>query len=252
LGQLGVGIEGRGVPLAPPPPLSTAASAERRLNDSLLTGLAIGDSAKGIGIEGPAVRAVTGLVLDSGLPLATTARLLVVADSGGLTRSVSVLESGADAAQWQHIADALRRALALRKLRIPAGSDGVSFQLVVTSRALLASGAQATLETEVFGKSKREGGTPPAGRVSLLPREPEVARALFPQLEGSHPQPSATFATNIGSGSADLSDLNPESRRIVTARLAHLDVRLPAAGCSGDAGSAGAATAGCRSTTTRE
>jgi hypothetical protein len=252
LEQLGVGVDGRGALLAPPTAPSVAERVERRLQDSMLTGLALGDSAKGLGIEGPAVRAVTDLVLGSDLPLATSARLLVVASSDGLTRSVSVLESGADEARWQGIADGLRRALAALKLRMPAGSAGVSFQLVVTSRALLASGAEPTLETEVFGNAKREGGTPPAGRVSLLPRKPATARAQFPQLEGSHPQPWAGFTTNIGLGSADLSDLNSQSQRIVTARLAELDVRVPAASCPGGGGSAGSATAGCSATPRRE
>jgi hypothetical protein len=178
--------------------------------------------------------------------------LLVVAGSDGLTRSVSVLESGADAARWQRIADGLRRALAALKLRMPAGSDGVSLQLVVTSRALLASGAEPTLETEVFGNAKREGGTPPAGRVSLLPRKPATARAQFPQLEGSHPQPWAGFTTNIGLGSGDLSDLHSQSHRVVTARLAELDVRVPMAGCASGGGSAGGATGGCPATSRQE
>jgi hypothetical protein len=229
LGELGVGVDGSGAILVPSLEPAKMASAESRLQDSMLSGLALADRAKGLGIEEPAVRAVTELVLASDLPLATRATLLFVTDSAGSTRTVSVLESGADSREWQRIAARLKQVLVARKLRLPARSEGASFQLVITSRERLASGAVPKLETEVFGSARQGPGPAAAARISLLPRKPATARAQFPLLEGSHPQPWAGFTTNIGYASADLSDLNPRSQRSVTAEIAQLDLGVPLA-----------------------
>lgn len=246
LQQLGVGREGRGTVFASALEPSTEVTVESRLRGSLLEGLAAGDRAKGLGLEGAVVRAVTELVRASALPLATRATFQLLADADGVTRSVEVLESGSDAREWQRIAEGLKRALATRRLRMPAQSSGVRFQIRIQSRELLASGAEERLESEVFGSTKRAPGTPPAARISLLPSRPEAVLLHPPQLEGAHWRPWAGFTNNIGSASADLTDMAPRSQRMVTGEIAALQFELPGM-CSGAALSAGAAPADCAS-----
>jgi hypothetical protein len=193
----------------------------------MLVSGALADSEKGLGLEGQAVHTVAELVHASELPLAASASLLLDADEQGWIRGVAVLESGADGREWQRIAEQLRQSLAGQRLRLPAHSGGVRFQLDITSRELLASGAAPKMESEVFGTAQRGPGTPPEVRVSLLPREPVALRANFPSFHGAFPQPWAGFSTNIASASADLTDLEQRSQRIVTAELAALQFSAP-------------------------
>lgn len=222
LAQLGVGAPGSLLPLDSPEP-SSVARAEQRLNDSLSVALAREDSARGVGIEGPALRAVTELVMDAALPLSTQARLLLVVDGRGAIESVSLLEVGADRSEWQRVADALHRRLRARTLRVPAGSAGARLELDVASRPLTLSGGRPGLDAEAFGRAAPAPGTPAAGRVSVLPRQAAPARSQYPWLEiGSHPQPMAGFSTNVGTASGDLADVGGSLRRSVSARLASL------------------------------
>jgi hypothetical protein len=185
--------------------------------------LALGDSGRGLGMEGPALRAVSELAMNSALPLTATARLLLVVNGSGLIESVSLLEVGAERAEWQRVADALHRKLATQALRMPAGSAGARLQLVVSSRPLSASGARPGLDAELFGKAKRTGAAT-LGRLSILPHEPETARAQFPVFETSGPKVMSGFSTNLLSGAADVADVAGGQLRHVSAQLASLDV----------------------------
>lgn len=221
LAQLGIGTGASPYLLDELAPLTQAEQIAQRLDASLAASLALGDSARGLGMEGPALRAVTDLAINSALPLTTSARLLLVVNGSGVTQSVSLLEVGADRAEWQRIADDLRRKLATQRLRIPASSAGARLQLVVSSRPLTASGAQPGLDAELFGTAKRTRAAT-VGRLSVLPRQAEAKYAQFPRLEGSHHM--SGFSNNLSSGHVDVADLAGGQQRSVRAQLARLDL----------------------------
>ena len=107
--------------LVPPAHEAPLPSAQRRLQTTLLAELARADHAKGLGLEGPVVRAVADLVRESDLARVTTARLLVVSILRGRVQSVSVLYGDSDAAEWRRITERLKKALAGRAA--PAGGQ---------------------------------------------------------------------------------------------------------------------------------
>lgn len=197
---------------------------ERRLQDSLLTSLAEQDHELGLGPEGPAVQALNELVMASAVPLDTEARLLIVTDAAGSTQSVQVLSASNDSGGWQHIADALKRILARKTLRVPSGSAGVSLQLQVSSRARLASGTDPGLRAEVMGE-RVHSGSDKSAHVSILPPKASPARVALVDSEG-HVKAATGFTANLWSASADVADLGTALRRVVSARLVQLDVRI--------------------------
>ncbi len=225
LDQLGLAGGVRAFPFDVPEHPSRVALAERRLNAALSNGLAEKDSARGLGVEGPAVRLVTELAAHSALPLTARARLRIAVGADGSTQAVSLLEGDAAAAEWRRIAEALRRSLEGRTLRVPAGSRGVAFELLVLSRLLSPSGGDPkALEVEAFAEARAKPGTPSIARLALMPKKAEPTRAHLPELASTMLRPMGGFSSNVLGSGADLSDLAAGARRRVTADLVRLDV----------------------------
>jgi hypothetical protein len=221
LQQLGVG--GENPFLGSPADLPTERQKQnQRLRQSLRGELARRDQARGLGPEGPAVSAVTEIVMASATAPNTTALLRVRTDPTGRVTFVEVLEADRDDDEWQRIAERLQRALANRKLRVPARSNGVSFQLRVTSRVQLPSGADPGLAIDLFGIPVKKGEGDRSARLSVL--SPMIVQVPIPGADGAT-MPALTVALIGGAG--DLADIGAVARRLVSAYLVSLDTDIP-------------------------
>ena len=221
LDQLGVG--GKNPFLGSPADLPTKRQLlNQRLRQSLRAELARHDQTRGLGPEGPAVTAVTEIVMASATAPNTTALLRVRTDGAGRVTFVEVLDADRDGDEWQRIAERLRQALASRKLRVPARSNGVSFQLRVTSRVQLPSGADPGLAIDLFGIPVKKGEGDRSAKISVL--SPTIVQVPVPGGDGAT-MPALTLALIGASG--DLADIGAVARRLVTAYLVALDADIP-------------------------
>jgi hypothetical protein len=196
-----------------------------RLRQSLRADLARNDQRRGLGPEGPAVTAVKEIVLASATSPNTSALLRVRTDRAGAVTHVEVLEADRDDAEWQRIAERLRQALAGKRLRVPARSDGVSFQLRVVSRVQLPSGADPGLAIDLFGVPVEKGEGDKSTKISLI--SPMLREVTLPGSDG------ATILVptiNIFGAAGDLADIGAVARRLVTAYLVAMDTDVPLEG----------------------
>jgi hypothetical protein len=203
---------------------SSARALGRRLDHVLRSGLAEHDRQLGLGPEGPAIAAITDLVMQSTTAPNTEASLVLRTDGAGETIYVEVTEASGDTAAWNTIAQSLLRALHGKKLRVPHGSGGVTMQLRVVSRVQLPSGADPGLAIDLFGKEIKAGAGDRSTRIELL--TPKIIVQQVP-IAGSD-DPRATIPV-IGLGltifgvMGDPVDIASTARRVVHARLVSLE-----------------------------
>ncbi len=221
LDQLGIG--GANPFIGSPADLPTERQMHnQRLRQSLRGELARRDQRRGLGPEGPAVTAVTEIVMASATAPNTTALLHVRTDGAGRVTLVEVLEADRDDDEWQRIAERLRRALASKKLRVPTRGNGVSFQLRVTSRVQLPSGADPGLSIDLLGIPVKKGEGDRSAKISVL--SPMVVQVPIPGGDGAT-MPALTLALIGGAG--DVADIGAVARRLVSAYLVALDTDIP-------------------------
>jgi hypothetical protein len=190
----------------------------QRLRQSLRGELARRDQMRGLGPEGPAVAAVKDIALASASAPNTSALLRVRTDAAGAVTLVEVLESDRDGDEWQRIANALVRALAGKRLRVPARSNGVSFQLRVVSRVQLPSGADPGLSVDLFGIPVKKGEGDKSAKLSVL--TPTLQEVVVP---GSDGQTMRVPTLSILGLAGDVSDIGRVARRLVTAYLVAME-----------------------------
>jgi len=193
----------------------------QRLRHALRGEIAKQDQARGLGPEGPAVTAVTDIVMASATTPNTSALLRVRTDGAGSVKLVDVLEADRDGDEWQRIAAELVRALAGKKLRVPAGSNGVSFQLRVVSRVQLPSGADPGLSVDVLGIPLKKGDGERSTKISIL--SPMIKEIEVPDSDGIR-VPVVSFA--IIGAAGDLVDIGAVARRLVSAYLVTMETHF--------------------------
>lgn len=194
----------------------------QRLRQSLRGELARRDQMRGLGPEGPAVQAVKDIVLASASAPNTSALLGLRTDATGAVTLVEVLESDRDGDEWRRIADQLMRTLAGKRLRVPARSNGVSFQLRVVSRVQLPSGADPGLGVDLFGIPVKKGEGDKSAKLSVL--TPTLQEVVIPGSDGQT-MLVPTFVI-LGMG-GDISDIGRVARRLVTAYLVAMEADVP-------------------------
>lgn len=227
LAELGVGSGNNPFVRELPEQPSEQQHYSRRLQGSLRASLAREDAERGLGPEGPATRALVALVMDSAAAPNTEARLAVHTDAAGRTVSVELLDASSDSAEWERVAAALKRALAERPLRIPAGSSGMRLELLVSSREQLPSGADPGFAVELFGATLKEGAGPRSSRLSLLTPKIMIQELQVPYTDGRSTMTTFAVVPSIIAFSGDVVDIGAAARRVVSARLVQLDVHSP-------------------------
>lgn len=193
----------------------------QRLRHSLRSEIAKQDQARGLGPEGPAVTAVTNIVMASATAPNTSALLRVRTDGAGRVTLVDVLEADRDSDEWRRIAGELARALAGKKMRVPAGSNGVSFQLRVVSRVQLPSGADPGLSIDVLGIPLKKGDGERSTKISIL--SPIIKEIEVPDSDGIR-VPVISFSLIGAAG--DLADIGAVARRLVSAYLVRMETHF--------------------------
>jgi len=202
-------------------------SPQRRLADQidhvLSDGLAKHDQQLGLGPEGPAVAAVLDLVMQSTSAPNTNALLVLRTDGSGETVHVELAEASGQTEAWNAIAAGLLKALHRKKLRVPAGSSGVTMQLRVESREQLPSGADPGLAIDLFGQEVKAGAGDRSTRLELL--TPKIVLEQY-QVSASDPHakiPVVGFQFTLVGVLGDPVDIGSVARRVVHAHLVSLE-----------------------------
>lgn len=194
-----------------------------QIDNVLRSGLAKHDQKLGLGPEGPAVSAVTDLVMQSASAPNTNALLTLRTDGSGETVHVEVSDASSDSDAWTSIAAALQQALHGKKLRVPAGSGGVTMQLRVESREQLPSGADPGLAIDLFGKEVKAGQGDRSTRLELM--TPKIVLEQY-QVSSSDPHakiPVVGFQFTVVGVMGDPVDIAAVARRVVHAHLVSLE-----------------------------
>jgi hypothetical protein len=190
-----------------------------QIDHVLRSGLAQHDQKVGLGPEGPVVAAVTDLVMQSTSAPNTSALLVLRTDGSGQTVHVEVADASGETGAWDAIAGALQKALQGKKLRVPAGSGGVTMQLRVESRVQLPSGADPGLAIDLFGQELKAGEGDRSTRVELL--TPKIVLEQY-QVSSTDPHakiPVVGFQFTIVGVMGDPVDIAAVARRVVHAHL---------------------------------
>jgi hypothetical protein len=208
-------------------PSGRRSGTQRRLADQidhvLRSALAKHDQKLGLGPEGPAVAAVTDLVMQSTSAPNTSALLVLRTDGSGETVHVEVAEASGETEAWNAIAAGLQKALHGKKLRVPSGSGGVTMQLRVESREQLPSGADPGLAIDLLGQEVKSGAGDRSTRLQLL--TPKIVLEQY-QVSSTDPHakiPVVGFQFTILGVMGDPVDIAAVARRVVHAHLVSLE-----------------------------
>lgn len=201
-----------------------AVASARKLEQSIETALARRDQRIGLGPEGPAVRAVEALVMQSSTAPSSDATLFVRTDAEGNVVHTEVLAASSDGPEWERIARELARALAGKRMRVPSGSRGVSFRLLVASKEQLPSGAAPGLEINVLGATLKRGRGDNATKISIL--EPKITTQKVPLPHDPLEREVEAVVVSLVPFAlrGDPVDIGAPARRVVRAHLRDLTV----------------------------
>jgi hypothetical protein len=213
----GAGVEERGAEGA-------AAASGRKLEQSIETALARRDQQLGLGPEGPVVAAVETLVMQSTTAPNSEATLFVRTDAEGKVVHTELRVASSDGPEWERIARELARTLGDKRMRVPRGSHGVSFQLKVTSKEQLPSGAAPGLEINVLGATLKRGRGDNATKISIL--EPKITTQKVPLLHDPLQREVDALVVSLAPFAlrGDPVDIGAPARRVVRAHLRDLTV----------------------------
>jgi hypothetical protein len=203
---------------------SAAAASARKLEQSIETALARRDQRIGLGPEGPVVSAVETLVMQSTTAPNGEATLFVRTDADGKVVHTEVRVASSDGPEWERIARDLARALGDKRMRVPPGSRGVSFQLKVTSKEQLPSGAAPGLEINVLGATLKRGRGDNSTKISIL--EPKITTQKVPLPNDPLGREVEAVVVSLSPFAlrGDPVDIGAPARRVVHAHLRDLTV----------------------------
>lgn len=166
--NLGPGIEGRGVPgtlgngalggpnpfLTRPPeaPSPTAKRKDTTLKDALLAQ----DAAKGLGPDGPVLRALEEETRTSLAPIRGNATFRAIVDAGGNVTALQLLDASSDHAGWNDARERAFAALQKKKLEL-RGASGARIDIRVESEMRYPDGSTARAQLGGPGGSVLSG-----------------------------------------------------------------------------------------------
>lgn len=140
----------------------------RRLSDDLRAQ----DVATGNGIAGPLVSAAHDAASTSAAPDVGGAVIELESDASGAIVSARVVDASGDRADWEEVAQRIRRQMAHKPLRVPSGAHGLRAHVRIVAERTLPSGERTSVHSgaapddacEGSGSTKRcTAGMPGAG-----------------------------------------------------------------------------------------
>jgi len=157
---------------APRPPPSAEEYARnsdfaRRLSDDMRAH----DLATGHSIAGPLVSAAHDAASPNVAPEVGSATIEIESDASGQIVAAHVVEASADRAQWDDVAEKIRRSMANKRLRVPVGARGVRAHVRIVAERTLPSGERTQTRPgaapdevcDSSGPTRRCGAGMPAG-----------------------------------------------------------------------------------------
>jgi len=157
---------------APRPPASADESAKngdfaRRLSDDMRAL----DVATGHSIAGPLVSAAHDAASPNTAPEVGSATIEIESDASGQVVAAHVVDASGDRARWDDVAEQIRRSMANKRLRVPAGARGVRAHVRIVAERTLPSGERTSVHPgaapdevcDSSGPTRRCGAGMPAG-----------------------------------------------------------------------------------------
>ncbi len=146
---------------APRPPPSVDEWARggdfaRRLSDDMRAH----DVAKGHSIGGPLVSAAHQAASPNVAPDVGTATIEIEADASGEVVAARVVEASGDRAQWEDVAEQIRRSMAHKPLRVPAGARGLRAHVRIVAERTLPSGERTSIHSGAAPDEVCDGSGP--------------------------------------------------------------------------------------------
>jgi hypothetical protein len=230
LREIGVGAPPPFRLIAPERAPSRRRALAARVDQMLTEGLAERDFARGRGAHGAVVSALQKASLSANTPERGSALFVARIEQGRVR--IHVLEATQDLESWRAAAQRAMRALAGRKLRLPAGARGLEVTIRVTSNVELPSGADPGLEVRAFGIPVQKGAGKKSARLEILTPRLDVGTTQVPNPGGGEPieVPTLELGLNVLGLHGDPSDIGATARRMVRARVESQKVlpKLPA------------------------
>jgi hypothetical protein len=113
----------------------------RRLSDDMRAQ----DVALGHGIAGPLVSAAHDAASPNIAPDVGTATIEIESDASGQVVAAHVVDASGDRARWDDVAERIRRSMADKRLRVPAGARGVRAHVRIVAERTLPSGERTSI-----------------------------------------------------------------------------------------------------------
>lgn len=155
---------------APRPPPSADEWARggefgRRLSDDMRAH----DVATGHSIAGPLVSAAHEAASPNVAPDVGTATIEIEADASGEIVAAHVVDASSDRARWEDVAEQIRRSMAHKPLRVPAGARGVRAHVRIVADRTLPSGERTSVHAGAAPDEVCDGSGPTRRCVAGMP-----------------------------------------------------------------------------------
>ncbi|HVW29103.1 MAG TPA: hypothetical protein VHC69_27245 [Polyangiaceae bacterium] len=223
LGALGVGSNpflgmkdiGAGEAAAAPPAASSEAPdrtrvAEQRLRQYLVGGMLAHDRATGASRNGAVVTALKDAAMLIASPVNGQAEFVAVIDATGLVTALRPTRVSSNAEDWRNVAARALKALAKKRLHVPAGAAGLEVRLALSSKIQLPSGSSSVATLHQVPLVSEDGT-----RLSRLELPKESEKLPDANDPGALGTPMLRQPIPGGGLDGDLADIGGVGRRIV-------------------------------------
>lgn len=223
LGALGVGSNpflgmkdiGAGEPAPAPPAASSEAPdrtrvAEQRLRQYFIGGMLAHDRATGASRNGAVVAALKDAAMLVASPVNGQAEFVAIVDATGLVTALRPTRVSSNAEDWRNVAARALKALAKKRLHVPAGAAGLEVRLALSSRIQLPSGSSSVTTLHQVPLLSEDGT-----RLSRLELPKESEKLPDANDPGALGTPMLRQPVPVGGLDEDLADIGGARRRIV-------------------------------------
>lgn len=137
----------------------------RRLSDDMRAH----DVATGHSIAGPLVTAAHDAASPNVAPDVGSATIEIESDASGVVVAARVVDASGDRARWDDVAEQIRRTMAHKPLRVPAGARGVRAHVRIVAERTLPSGERTSIHSGAAPDEVCDGSGPTRRCTAGLP-----------------------------------------------------------------------------------